>query len=148
MTQPSRLLICSEAEADLHAYRLSREPGIAIRFIRGRRCAVLDRCMGEFAAAFQLPYCFEGTWPSLALSLKDTTWPAGTRLLLLITCVNRVLPRAAADFTSLMQTLLDFASTSTNLSGMEILLHVEPRYQQQTLSRFAAAGIPLRAVEE
>ena len=143
-----RLLICSEAEADLHAYRRSREPGLAVRFIRGRRCAVLDRCMGEFAAAMQLPYCFEGTWASLRQSLAELVWPEGTRLMLVVTCVNRVLPRAGDEFAAMLRTLADFAQDSGGAGDVQVVFHAEPRYQADVQRRIVSTGINIQLVEE
>jgi hypothetical protein len=148
MHQPLKLLICPEAEADLYAYRRGRE-GATVRIIRGRRCAVIDRCMAEWAAALQFPYVFEGTWESFAHCLRDLHLTAGGKVVILITNLDRVLPRATADFAQLFQTLGDHANQPHGGSGlaMELVLHVEQRSAEQVQKRLAAAVIEYASLE-
>lgn len=128
------VLICSEAEADLHAYRRGREAGVTVRIIRGTRCTVLDRCMGELAAALQLPYCFENTWGSFTQCLKDVQWPSG-RLVLLLSRADRILPRAPADFAAFLRALQQYA-TSRDLN---VILHTQAPFEQSLRERVASA---------
>lgn len=156
MNSAIRMLICSEAEADLYAYRCGRgrEPGIVVRIIRGKRCSVLDRCMAEWGAAMQLPYCFEGTWPSLRQSLEELNWPAGTTLVLVLTNVNRMLPRLGEDFNQLMQAVADVAAGRSSRqrpgapAAVEVILHAEPRHAEETRRRLAAANVSFAPIEE
>jgi len=133
------ILICSEAEADLYAYRRGREAGVVVRVIRGRRCATLDRCMAEWGAAMQLPYCFEGTWPSLRQSLDDLVWPEGAKLVLLLTDAQRILPRAASDFAQMLQILAEYKAGKA--AGVEIVVHAEAQHAQTVRQRLAGANV-------
>ncbi len=152
MTSAIRMLICSEAEVDLYAFRRSRETGRVVRIIRGSRCSVLARCMAEWGAAMQLPYCFEGTWPSLRQSLDELTWPANTTLVILVTMINRVLPRAPGELDQMLQTMVDFAKNGTRRrgapAGIELILHAEPRYAQDARQILAATSVRLTPVEQ
>lgn len=150
MNSPFRLLACSEAEADLYAWRRAREAGLVVRIIRGRRCAVLDRCMAEFAAAMQFPYCFEPNWSSFAASLSDLQFSPGARLLLILTHVGRILPRASADFARLIEILHNFAQgcDPARLSDVEIILHGDPVEIPTIEKRTLAAGAHIRPIEE
>lgn len=151
MTNAIRLLICSEAEADLYAYRRGREPGCTVRILRGRRCSVLDRCMAEWAAAMQLPYCFEGTWPSLKQGLEELNWPPGTTLVLVLTNVNRILPRHPSDFAELTRVISDFAANRPGRAAapasIEVILHAEPRHAADAQSRLAGT-VSFTPIEE
>lgn len=135
-----QLLICPEAEADLHAYRLGRDPRLLVRILRGTRCAVLDRCMGEWGAAMQLPYCFEGTWDSLEQCLSDLPWVQGRPLLLLITSANRLLPRSSSDVLAMIAVLSRFADSGRPQS-LDLLLHVEPRHADDFTARLQRLGV-------
>lgn len=149
MQQPVRLLACPEAEADLYAYRRGRE-GTTVRIIRGRRCAVIDRCMAEFAAALQFPYVFEGTWESFAQCLHELRLAPGGSLVILITNLDRVLPRAMADFTRMLQVLLEGAPQPAGGGGrasIELLLHVETRAAGQVQKRLTTGGIEYVLIE-
>ena len=152
MNSAIRMLICSEAEVDLYAYRRGREPRCIVRIIRGKRCLVLDRCMAEWGAAMQLPYCFEGTWPSLRQSLQDSEWPADVTLVILLTSVNRILPRVATEFGQLLQMLSDFATNPPRRPGspanVEVVLHAEPRYAEDARRRLANADVSFAPIEE
>lgn len=152
MNNAIRMLICSEAEVDLYAYRRGREPGCTVRIVRGRRCRVLDRCMAEWGAAMQLPYCFEGTWQSLRQCLGELEWPANTTLVILVTSVDRILPRMADDLNELLQILADFATNRPLRTGapanVEVILHAEPRYAQDARRRLASTSVSFAPIEE
>ncbi len=152
MNDAIRLLVCSEAEADLYAYRRGRETGSVVRIIRGQRCATLDRCMAEWGAAMQLPYCFEGTWQSLKQGLDDLSWPEGTRLVLLLTVAQRILPRASADFAQMLQVLRDYQAGKARQPGapisVEIILNAEARHAPTVEQRLAAANVSFIALQE
>jgi hypothetical protein len=151
MSNAIRMLICPEAEVDLYAFRRSREKGCVVRIIRGSRCSVLSRCMAEWGAAMQLPYCFEGTWTSLRRSLEELTWPANTTLVILVTMINRVMPRAPGELDQMLQTMVDFAKNRARRpgapSGIELILHAEPRYAQDARQLLAATSVRLTPVE-
>lgn len=138
--RPLRLLKCSEAEADLYAYRQGREDGTVVRIIRGRRCSVLDRCMAEWAAALQFPYCFEGTWDSFRQSLQDLSWRAD-RLVLLISSADRVLPRAAGDFAELLKSLEGYAASSRQ--SVSVVLQADGRVSDALAERLSRAGVKI-----
>jgi hypothetical protein len=148
MREAVRLMICPEGEADLYAYRRTRE-GATIRIIRGRRCAVMDRCMAEWAAAMQFPYIFDGTWESFAQCLRDVHLAPGGKLVILITNLDRVLPRAAADFAQLFQALSDFDAklpASGGPASLELVLHAQGASAEQVEKRLSAAGIEYRLI--
>ncbi len=151
MAQPIKLLICPEAEADLYAYRRRREQGTTVRIIRGRRCAVIDRCMAEWAAALQFPYVFEGTWDSFAECLNELEFPQGHRLLVIvITNLERLLPRAGADFAQLFQVLSDYGihmKTTPDSEVLEVVVHAEARVAEQVQQRLKNANIEYVPIE-
>jgi hypothetical protein len=149
MGQSLRLLVCSEAEADLYAYRRGREPGRIVRMIRGRRCTVLDRCMAEWAAAMQFPYCFEGTWESWATSMRELKWPADAKVLLMVTVLDRVLPRAKADFAEMLRSLETLAAGNAEFAtGMEIVLQCDSAHAEDVQVRLDGIGAKIRPMEE
>lgn len=149
MPQPLQLLVCSEAEADLYAFRRQRERGQVVRIIRGRRCAVRDRCMAEWAAAMQFPYCFEGTWDSWRTSMRELQWPAGTKVLLIATAMNRVLPRAKGDFVELVRGLAELAAGDTDGAvATEIVLQCEPSHMEELKVRLGGVGVSIRAIDQ
>lgn len=152
VTSAIRMLICSEAEVDLYAYRRSRQPGCIVRIIRGRRCSVLDRCMAEWGAAMQLPYCFEGTWRSLRQCLEELDWPPNTTLVILVTSVNRIMPRVADDLNQMLQILADFATNRPQRPGtpanVEVVIHAEPRYAEDARRRLASTSVSFAPIEE
>lgn len=145
-----RLLICSEAEADLYAFRRGRDEQVEVRIIRGRRCAVMDRCMAEFGAAMQLPYCFEGTWDSLRQSLLENPRFEGKLLIFLITNIDRVLPRSNADLIKMLEVLGEHALCNEKHKpfGVEIILHAEERASEAVQNRLKSAGIAVRPMDE
>ncbi len=152
MNNAIRMLNCSEAEVDLYAYRRSRAADCVVRIIRGKRCSVLDRCMAEWGAAMQLPYCFEGTWPSLRQCLEELNWPAGTTLVILVTSVSRILPRAPDDLRQMLQILADFATNRTRRPGapasVEVVVHAEPQYADDARRRLTTIGVSFAPIEE
>ncbi len=150
MIKQPRLMVCSEAEADLYAFRRGRESDLLVRIIRGRRCAVMDRCMAEWGAAMQLPYCFEGTWDSLGQCLQELAWPAGKVLIILITNAERVLPRASGEFAKMLEVLDAYGKCEETHrpSGLEVVLHAEERSAEMLTKRLASAGIAIRPIGE
>lgn len=146
MHDPVRLLICPEAEADLYAYRRARD-GAVVRIIRGRRCSVIDRCMGEWAAALQFPYCFEATWESFRQSLRDLRLAPGNPLVLLITNASRVLPRAKADFAGLLQVLGEYSAMRGAQAPLEIILQAESRDAEELTTRLSSLAVEVRAMD-
>jgi hypothetical protein len=149
MGQSLRLLVCSEAEADLYAYRRGREQRRIVRMIRGRRCTVLDRCMAEWAAAMQFPYCFEGTWESWRTSMRELKWPADAKVLLMVTALDRVLPRAKADFAEMLRSLEALvAGTEESATGMEVVLQCDSAHAEDVQVRLEGVGAKIRPMEE
>lgn len=145
MSEPLQLRVCSEAEADLYAYRRRREADVAVRMIRGQRCGTLQRCMGEWAAALQFPYCFEETWESFAAQLAELQWGEGmrgerggrdARGVLIVTNLGEVLPRSAADFAAMLRCLAGHVCQKP----VELILHCESRDRQAVERRLAVAG--------
>lgn len=149
MHNPVRLLICPEAEADLYAFRRGRE-GAIVRIIRGKRCTVIDRCMAEWAAALQFPYCFEGTWESFRQCLRDLHLAPGKSLVILITNSNRILPRANADFVQMLGSLDEHSPKLAGSSGpasIDLVLHGESRAAEELQKRLAACEIEYRPMD-
>ena len=146
MPKSVQLLICPEAEADLYAYRRARD-GAVVRIIRGQRCCVIDRCMGEWAAALQFPYCFEPTWESFRQSLRDSRLAPGKSLLLIITNSNRLLPRAKADFVQLLQSLDQYSTMPSAPATLEIVLHSQSRDAEEVQSRLVSAAIEFSTMD-
>lgn len=140
-----RLLTCPEAEADLYAFRRGREPGTTVRIIRGSRCAVLDRCMAEWAAAMQFPYCFESTWPSFRQSLHDIAWRGAERVVVLVASANKVLPRAAGDFAELLRALEQYGASER--PAIEVVLQTEARFCDSLIERAARADVKLGVLD-
>lgn len=140
-----KVLACSEAEADLHAFRRGREAATVVRIIRGHRCSVLDRCMAEWAAAMQFPYCFEGTWPSFRQSLQDLTWRGADRVVILITSANKVLPRATADFAEMLHSLEQYAANEK--PEVSVVLQTEARFVDALIERSSRANVKLGALD-
>lgn len=138
-----QLLVCPEAEADLYVYRRSRESALQSRIIRGQRCSVIDRCMGELSAALQLPYCFEGAWPSLEQCLADLQWVKGRPLLLVFTSAQRILPRASGDLAQMLAVFRRFGDSGA-VPSLEIVLQVEARFEEELRSRLAKADVPIK----
>jgi Barstar (barnase inhibitor) len=150
------LLIGTEAEADLYAYRRGRDAGVTVRILRGNRCGTLERCMDEFAAALQLPYCFEGTLVSLDQQLEEMHWPT-ERVILLLTNLEATLRRPAGTLAELLRILERYvdsnsggqtpasapvrASARDSARAVELVLHCEPRHAQAVRGRLLAAGI-------
>lgn len=140
-----KLLACSEAEADLYAFRRGREAETVVRIIRGQRCTVLDRCMSEWAAAMQFPYCFEGTWASFRQSLQDLNWRSAERVVILITTANKVLPRAWADFAEMLQCLEQYAASER--PEVSVVLQTETRFVDALVERSSRADVKLEALD-
>ena len=146
------LIVCPEGEAELWAYRQRRQPGTFLRILRGRRCATLDRCLAEIAAAMQLPYCMEPTWASLRENWPDGDFPAVDRGILMITVAHRLLQRHPDDFASLAAMLADLAAGKlvchTGPAHWRIVLHCETRFRALVQNRLDVAGVTWGRVAE
>lgn len=147
------LLTCPDGEAELWAYRHRRDPSTFLRILRGRRCATLDRCMAEIAAALQLPYCTQPTWPSLRENLSDGDYPPADRGIILITGAQRLLQRHPDDFRELAAILHDMAAGQlacrpTGPAAWRVVFHCELRFRPLMENRFEAAAIKWGGVVE
>ena len=146
------LMVCPEGEAELWAYRHRREADTFLRILRGRRCVTLDRCMGEIAAAFQLPYCTEPTWASLRDNFPDGDFPPARHGILLITSAHRILQRHPEDFASLTAILADLSSGKlacpSGPATWRIAFHTESRFRAPVQNRLDAAGVTWGRIAE
>ena len=146
------LMVCPEGEAELWAYRQRRQPGTFLRILRGRRCATLDRCLAEIAAAMQLPYCLEPTWASLRDNWPDGDFPAVGCGILLITVAHRMLQHRPDEFASLAAILADLAAGKlachAGPATWRIVFHCETRFCATVQNRLDAAGVTWGRVAE
>lgn len=96
-------LLVGEDDAALPAL----PPGFVQRVVDGRRCGTKRRCLAELARAFACPPYFGGTWDALEDCLTDLEWLPGAGYRLLIRAADRLLPRDADGYATLVALLGD-----------------------------------------
>jgi barstar (barnase inhibitor) len=96
-------VLVGDADAALPAL----PPGFVQRVVDGRRCGTKRRCLAELARAFACPPYFGGTWDALEDCLTDLEWLPGAGYRLLIRDADRLLPRDADGYATLVALLGD-----------------------------------------
>lgn len=104
------VLLDDEAEAIRRIEAVRREPGgVAVRVVRGSKCATEAALHDEFAAALQFPGYYGDNWNALWDCITDLGWMPADGYLLCLVGIEEVLPGDPEGFGVLLEILRDAA---------------------------------------
>ena|ERR1035437_1390290 len=75
-----------------------RSPGLAVRFLRGKKMATVQSMFDEFAAALQFPYYFGSNWAAFDECLADLAWLPATAYVLTIWDSAALLAKESTEY--------------------------------------------------
>ncbi len=68
------LIIEGDTKSAAESVLSSREAGLTVRAVRGKKMRTVEQLFDEMAAALQFPYYFGENWPAFSECLADMDW--------------------------------------------------------------------------
>jgi hypothetical protein len=123
-------------------------PGLAVRFLRGRKATTKATLLDEAAAALQFPPHVGANWDALNDALCDLAWLHAKSVVVCITDAGHLLDAAPADEFSKLATVLGQAAAHRNGKGQpfHVVLHAAPADAAAVQKRWQAADVTLAAL--
>jgi hypothetical protein len=123
-------------------------PGLAVRFLRGRKAMTKAALLDEAAAALQFPPHVGANWDALHDALCDLAWLHAKAVAVCVTDAGHLLEAAPADEFPNLATVLSQAAAHRNGKGQpfHVVLHTTPADAPAVKNHWHAAGVTLAAL--